>query len=98
MYTIVPGGIEDTQQLQKFGIEKGSFDTILSIQVLCCVTHPERTVQELYELLKPGGQLIVYEHVRSEDTLSKFVQGTYFTLDPKIGPHHSIYTWISRLR
>ena len=77
VYTIVSGGIDDTQQLRKYGIEKGSIDTLLVIQVLCCVPQPEKTARELYELLKPGGQMIVYEHVRSEDRVSKFVQGTF---------------------
>ena len=77
VYTIVPGGIDDTQQLSKYGIEKESIDTLLLIQVLCCVPQPEKTARELYELLKPGGQMIVYEHVRSEDMVSKVVQGTF---------------------
>ena len=77
VYTIVPGGIDETQQLSKYGIEKESIDTLLLIQVLCCVPQPEKTARELYELLKPGGQMIVYEHVRSEDVVSKVVQGTF---------------------
>lgn len=76
MYTIVPTGVDDTQQLRNYGVEKESIDTLLVIQVLCCVPQPEKTVRELYELLKPGGQLIVYEHVKSEDRVSKLIQGT----------------------
>ncbi len=77
VYTIVPTGIDDTQQLSMYGIDKESIDTLLIVQVLCCVPQPGKTVRELYELLKPGGQMVVYEHVRSEDMLSKFVQGTF---------------------
>lgn len=79
VYTIVPTDVDDTEQLRNYGIEKDSIDTLLVIQVLCCVPQSEKTVQELYGLLKPGGQLIVYEHVKSEDRISKLVQGMVFT-------------------
>lgn len=41
----------------------GVFDTILCVRVLCSVPEMERTVGELYGLLKPGGRLLVTEHV-----------------------------------
>jgi SAM-dependent methyltransferase len=41
----------------------GIFDTILCVRVLCSVPEMERTVGELYGLLKPGGRLLVTEHV-----------------------------------
>ena len=86
VYTIVPAEIDNMQQLSKYGIDKESIDTLLVVQVLCCVPQPKKTVRELYELLKPGGQMIIYEHVKTEDVLSKFVQGalqhTYNTHAP----------------
>ncbi|KAL1631781.1 hypothetical protein SLS56_004302 [Neofusicoccum ribis] len=41
----------------------GVFDDICCVRVLCGVPRPEETVQGLYRLLKPGGRLIVHEHV-----------------------------------
>ncbi|KAL1860191.1 hypothetical protein Plec18170_002140 [Paecilomyces lecythidis] len=41
----------------------GVFDTILCVRVLCSVPDPERTIADLYDLLKPGGQILVTEHV-----------------------------------
>lgn len=41
----------------------GVFDTILCIRVLCSVPEMEKTVRELYGLLKPGGRMLVLEHV-----------------------------------
>lgn len=41
----------------------GVFDTIVCVRVLCSVPELERTAQELYALLRPGGQLLVVEHV-----------------------------------
>ena len=54
---------------------KGEIDTILSVQVLCGVPGPERICKAMYELLKPGGTMIVYEHVEARDRASRFMQG-----------------------
>lgn len=44
---------------------EGVFDTILCTRVLCGVPHTEETIQQLFRLLKPGGKMIVSEHVKS---------------------------------
>ncbi|RLL93738.1 hypothetical protein CFD26_100038, partial [Aspergillus turcosus] len=41
----------------------GVFDTIVCVRVLCSVPEMERTAGELYALLRPGGKLLVVEHV-----------------------------------
>ncbi|TID24423.1 putative alpha-L-arabinofuranosidase C [Venturia nashicola] len=42
----------------------GIFDSIVCIRVLCGVPSAEETAAGLYRLLKPGGRLIVCEHVK----------------------------------
>ena len=74
IYTIVPCGLEDFDRLREYGILEGSVDTVMSAQVLCSVPRPEVMVKALYRLLKPGGQMIVYEHIRSEDWISRMMQ------------------------
>ena len=76
IYSVVPCGIEDIAELKKYGIESESIDTVLSIKVLCSVPEPERMTRDLYRLLKPGGQLLLSEHVRSKNTLSRLIQGS----------------------
>ena len=46
----------------------------MSVQVLCSVPEPREMVKRLYGLLKPGGRMIVYEHVRAVDQFSRLVQ------------------------
>lgn len=77
VYTIVPCGLEDLEKLREYGIVAESVDTVTSVQVLCSVPEPAAMVKDLYRLLKPEGQMIVYEHVKSEDYLSQWVQLVY---------------------
>lgn len=74
IYEIVGCGIEDVGELKKHGIALERFDTVLSIQVLCSVPDPDEMLRRLYALMRPGGQLIVYEHVKSKDVVSSNVQ------------------------
>lgn len=63
----------------------GVFDTIVCVRVLCSVPHPELSVAMLYDLLKPGGELLVVEHTvnpysftRSQGSLlARLLQGLY---------------------
>jgi ubiquinone/menaquinone biosynthesis C-methylase UbiE len=48
-------------------LEDGSFDFAVSTLVLCTVEDPGRALAEIRRVLKPGGQLIFLEHVRSDD-------------------------------
>ncbi|KAI2793748.1 hypothetical protein POX_a00332 [Penicillium oxalicum] len=52
-------GVVDAHRTNGSGI----FDTILCVRVLCSVPQMEQTTRELYALLKPGGRLLVTEHV-----------------------------------
>jgi ubiquinone/menaquinone biosynthesis C-methylase UbiE len=47
--------------------EDGRFDYAVSTLVLCTVEDPARSLGELHRVLKPGGQLVFLEHVRSDD-------------------------------
>ncbi len=44
-----------------------SFDTVVSTLVLCTVGDPTASVAEVARVLRPGGRLLFFEHVRSPD-------------------------------
>lgn len=43
-----------------------SFDTIVTVCTFCSVPSPVRGLRELHRVLKPGGQMLMFEHVRSK--------------------------------
>jgi len=44
-----------------------SFDTVVSTLVLCGVDDQAQSLREVRRVLRPGGQLLFIEHVRSDD-------------------------------
>ncbi|KAH8730660.1 hypothetical protein GQ44DRAFT_606409 [Phaeosphaeriaceae sp. PMI808] len=65
--------------------EGGVFDEICCTRVLCGVPHPEQTIKGLYSLLKPGGRMVICEHVvnpwRTEGRkLARLMQVVYTVL------------------
>lgn len=65
IYTIVPCGIEDFDRLRTYGLTEGSVDTVVCHQVLCGVPRPEEMAKACYQFLRPGGVMIVKEHVQA---------------------------------
>ncbi|ASA78314.1 class I SAM-dependent methyltransferase [Thermococcus sp. 5-4] len=43
-----------------------SFDTVLSSFVFCTVPDPERAMEEIHRVLKPGGRVVLLEHTKSD--------------------------------
>ncbi len=50
--------------------EDASFDVVSASTVLCSVTSPAKTLEEFKRVLRPGGQIRLLEHVRSEHLLA----------------------------
>ena len=48
-------------------VDSASFDVAVSTLVLCTVGDPQRSLAELYRVLKPNGRLLFIEHVRAEE-------------------------------
>lgn len=44
-----------------------SFDTVVASFVFCSVPQPRKGLKELHRVLKPGGQLLLLEHVLSSN-------------------------------
>jgi ubiquinone/menaquinone biosynthesis C-methylase UbiE len=59
--------------------DDASFDTVVSTMVLCTVTDPERAVEEVVRVLRPGGSLLFCEHVEAESGLLRRAQNLLAT-------------------
>ncbi|KAF8543633.1 S-adenosyl-L-methionine-dependent methyltransferase [Trichophaea hybrida] len=64
-YEILSIGAEECSKR----IERESVDSIVCCKVLCGVPEPERVLEELYGLLKPRGEVLVFEHVLNGESL-----------------------------
>ena len=50
--------------------EDASFDVVSASTVLCSVRSPAETLEEFKRVLRPGGQIRLLEHIRSEHLLA----------------------------
>jgi ubiquinone/menaquinone biosynthesis C-methylase UbiE len=57
--------------------ENDSFDTVVTLAVLCTVDDPQRALAEIHRVLRSDGQFLFLEHVRSPDPKRARVQDRY---------------------
>lgn len=84
-----------------------TFDTVVVTLVLCSVDEWESAIREIRRVLRPDGQLLLMEHVRSQDRLIASLQRflTPFWKIPARGCHldrttdrtlEKYFRWVSR--
>jgi ubiquinone/menaquinone biosynthesis C-methylase UbiE len=59
---------------EELPFEDGSFDTVVSLLVMCTVEDPLRALSEVRRVLKPSGELRMCEHVRYDHAFGAFWQ------------------------
>ena len=63
-----------------------SFDTVVTVCTFCSVPRPVIGLRELHRVLRPGGQLLMFEHVRSRIGLLGIVLDLMTPLSRRLGP------------
>ena len=63
-----------------------SFDTVATVCTFCSVTRPVAGLREVHRVLKPGGRLLMFEHVRSRIGLLGFLLDLMTPLSRQLGP------------
>lgn len=74
----------DLMDVQSLCYADNSFDTVVASFVFCSVPRPRKGLKELYRVLKPGGQLLLLEHVLSSNRLMAKVMNLINPLVVKI--------------
>jgi len=57
----------DLMDVQRLYYADNSFDTVIASFVFCSVPQPRKGLKEIHRVLKPGGQLLLLEHVLSSN-------------------------------
>jgi len=66
-----------------------SFDTVVSTLALCCVDDELAVLRELARVLRPGGLLLMADHVESSARLGRGVQSVLERVTPaRAGEHY----------
>jgi ubiquinone/menaquinone biosynthesis C-methylase UbiE len=72
-YTVRPIELQ-LARAEELPFQDASFDTVVSTLVMCTARDPLRALSEVRRVLKPSGELRVYEHVRYEHAFGAFWQ------------------------
>ena len=66
-----------------------SVDTVVSTFAMCCVPDEQAVLRELARVLRPGGRLLMADHVESSARLGRGVQRVMDAVTPeRAGEHH----------
>ena len=87
--------VMDVQALE---FADATFDTAVTACTFCSVPDPVRGLRELYRCLKPGGRLLMFEHVRSRIGPIAILQDLLTPLTRRLGPEMNRETASNVLR
>jgi ubiquinone/menaquinone biosynthesis C-methylase UbiE len=79
--------IGDAQALE---FEDQSFDTVIITFGLCTIPDDRRAVAEAHRVLRPGGRLVLLEHVRSPSLPIRAVQRALDQLSVRFAADHLV--------
>lgn len=72
--------------LQQLSFRDESFDSVVTACTFCSVPDPLQGLRELYRVLKPGGRLLMFEHVRASNLLLGFFMDVMTPFSGYFGP------------
>jgi ubiquinone/menaquinone biosynthesis C-methylase UbiE len=70
----------------RLDLPDAAFDTVTSVCTFCSVPNPLVGLREVHRVLKPGGQLLMFEHVRSGIGPLGVLMDLMTPLSSRVGP------------
>lgn len=64
---------------EKLPFDSNQFDTVVATLVFCTISNPEKAIEEIKRVCKPGGKILLFEHVKMEN---RFLAGLQDLLNP----------------
>jgi phosphatidylethanolamine/phosphatidyl-N-methylethanolamine N-methyltransferase len=70
---------------QRLGFPDASFDAVVAQYVITAVPNPEATLDEFARVLKPGGEIILVNHIGAEEGLRRAFERWFAPLARRLG-------------
>jgi phosphatidylethanolamine/phosphatidyl-N-methylethanolamine N-methyltransferase len=86
---------------QRLGFRDGVFDVVVAQYVITAVPNPEATLDEFVRVLKPGGEIVLVNHLGAEGGLRAMLEGGFAPLARRLGwraefPWERLTQWAAR--
>ncbi len=86
---------------QKLGFKDASFDVVVAQYVITAVPDPERTLDEFARVVKPGGEIILVNHIGAESGPRRMFELCFAPIAKRLGwrpefPWARIANWAAR--
>jgi phosphatidylethanolamine/phosphatidyl-N-methylethanolamine N-methyltransferase len=86
---------------QHLGFDDGVFDVVVAQYVITAVPDPEATLDEFARVLRPGGEIVLVNHLGAETGLRATLEGWFAPLARRLGwrpefPWDRLAQWAAR--
>ena len=86
---------------QHLGFQDAAFDVVVALYVITVVSNPEATLDEFARVLKPGGEIILLNHLGAEGGLRAALEHFFTPLARRLGwqpdfPFERLVAWAAR--
>ncbi len=76
----------EVMDVHEMPYDEGSFDQVFTSCTFCSVPHPVQGLKALYRVLKPGGELFMFEHTGSRLHPFRAMMDLMTRLSERVGP------------
>jgi len=86
---------------ERLGLADQSFDVVVAQYVITAVPHPEATLDEFARVLKPGGEIVLVNHIGAETGLRRVFEQGFAPVARQLGwrpefPWGRLAAWVER--